>query len=113
MASGEKAPSLPPGFTEIRQALDKQVVAAGSMINLIGLTKDFMRPRPFGAVGGDYKATLTMVDFSCQGSNYDIQLHIFRPENAIPLFEARDVVVLYNVKVQDYKGPRSLLVNFR
>ncbi|KAM7199214.1 hypothetical protein V8F20_005816 [Naviculisporaceae sp. PSN 640] len=106
---GAAPPTLPKQFTELSQVLEGRV-PLGAMINMIGMVKDCRLPVPTN--GTDFKSTLTLFDLSTQESGGDITFSIFRPEHLMPEVSARDVVVIFQAKVQRYSNnPISLITN--
>ncbi|KAL2017574.1 hypothetical protein VTK56DRAFT_1947 [Thermocarpiscus australiensis] len=101
--------SLPSNFTDIRAILDENV-HPGSMVNVIGVVKDYRAPIPTN--GADHKCTLTLCDLSVENENDGVLFNIFRREAEIPQFSAADVVVLTQAKVQKFRSdPLSLITN--
>ncbi|KAK4163571.1 hypothetical protein QBC43DRAFT_263835 [Cladorrhinum sp. PSN259] len=98
---------FPANFTEISKIRDEKV-KVGSLISLIGLVTDCRAPVPTS--GTDHKACWTLTDISTQ-DEAGISFNIFRPEKAMPQVSARDVVVLFKVKVQRYQNNLSLVTN--
>ncbi|KAM7201451.1 hypothetical protein V8F33_003275 [Rhypophila sp. PSN 637] len=99
--------SLPPKFTELRRILDESVTK-GDLINVIGMVKDCQLPIP--TIGTDYKCTLTLFDLSTEDDGEGVSFNIFRPFDSMPDISARDVIVVFQVKVQSYRqNPLSLI----
>ncbi|KAK3325692.1 hypothetical protein B0H66DRAFT_637089 [Apodospora peruviana] len=104
-----RSPSLPADFMEIKSVLDEEG-SVGNMVNVVGLIKDCRLPMPTRKT--DYKCTLTFYDISTQEEGKSIDLVIFRPEAEMPQVAARDVVMIFNAKVQRYRTEISLISNW-
>ncbi|KAK4219473.1 hypothetical protein QBC37DRAFT_410121 [Rhypophila decipiens] len=99
--------SLPPKFTELRQILDESVTK-GTLINVIGMVKDCRLP--IKTSGSDYKCALTLFDLSTEDDGEGVTFDIFRPVDLMPDIRGRDIIVVFQVKVQSYRAnPLSLI----
>ncbi|KAK8034419.1 hypothetical protein PG993_009414 [Apiospora rasikravindrae] len=102
---------LPPTFTSIQDALNGDLAAKGSLVNMIGVVRDIRPPIP--TMKKDWKCTMTIFDKSTDDENTGINLSVFRPEKELPSPGYLDVVLIMSVKVQNYRSEISLLSNFK
>ncbi|KAK0375000.1 telomere-binding alpha subunit central domain-containing protein [Colletotrichum limetticola] len=107
----KKAMDLPKGFTPLSDIVEFKVLPK-SVVNVIGLVKDFRRPIP--TAKDDYKCQMSLIDMSLSESEgQSVKLDIFRPEGDMPTAKSGDVVVAHQVKTQRYRSnPLSLIKNF-
>ncbi|KAL2266264.1 hypothetical protein VTJ83DRAFT_5616 [Remersonia thermophila] len=107
---GAGPPPLPPHFTTIQAILNAEV-SLGSLVSVIGVVKECQLPVP--TTGRDFKSTLKLVDLSVQDDeDQALNVFIFRQEAAMPKVSLGDVVLLWRVKVQQYRAyPRSVITN--
>ncbi|KAI0600412.1 hypothetical protein F4775DRAFT_545714 [Biscogniauxia sp. FL1348] len=100
---------LPPGYTTIKD-IHGHKVEVRSLVNVIGLVKDFRAPIP--TQGTDWKSTLTIYDHSTQDHDSvadGLDIVIFRKENEMPRPSAGDVVIIISARVQLFRSEVSLL----
>ncbi|KAK8066383.1 hypothetical protein PG997_013130 [Apiospora hydei] len=71
---------LPPTFISIQDALNGDLAAKGSLVNIIGVVRDVRPPIP--TRNADWKCTMTMVDKSTEDENTGINFSVFRPERS-------------------------------
>ncbi|KAL1840211.1 hypothetical protein VTJ49DRAFT_694 [Mycothermus thermophilus] len=107
---GAAPPPLPPHFTTIKAILNCEVSLA-SLVSVIGVVKECQLPVP--TTGKDFKSTLRLVDLSTQDEeDQTLNVFIFRQEATMPKVNLGDVVLLWKVKVQQYRAyPRSVITN--
>ncbi|KAK3994679.1 hypothetical protein QBC44DRAFT_321766 [Cladorrhinum sp. PSN332] len=99
---------FPPTFIELKDILSESV-DPGRLINVIGTVTDCRAP--IKTNGTDFKSCWTLKDISIEDEPNGIALNIFRPEKAMPRVCARDVAVLFKVKVQRYQNNISLITH--
>ncbi|KAH8891387.1 hypothetical protein GQ53DRAFT_746904 [Thozetella sp. PMI_491] len=106
-----KKPDLPPGFYCIRDILEEAGPGEGQMTNLVGMVKDVRLPAPTN--GTDFKCTITLFDLSTEESGDAIIFNLFRSEKEMPEVTNRDIILLFMVKIQRFRGGSlSLIANF-
>ncbi|KAH6636777.1 hypothetical protein F5144DRAFT_194891 [Chaetomium tenue] len=102
-------PSLPPKFIHLKTILEEDV-SLGSLVNVVGVVKDWRLPTPTG--GNDHKSTITLYDLSAEDEKNDLEFVIFRSEADMPQVDVGDVVLVTAAKVQKYQSnPFSLITN--
>ncbi|EAQ90747.1 hypothetical protein CHGG_02682 [Chaetomium globosum CBS 148.51] len=102
-------PSLPPKFINL-QAILEEDVSLGSLVNVVGVVKDWRLPIPTG--GTDHKSSIALYDLSIEDENNGLEFVIFRPEACMPQVDVGDVVLVTAAKVQKYQSnPFSLITN--
>ncbi|KAK3378383.1 hypothetical protein B0H63DRAFT_525618 [Podospora didyma] len=96
-------------FTTIEDIYEDKV-RMGSLINLIGLVKDWQQP--FASGGKDWKSSITLLDLTTtENYLYGIKFNLFLSQADMPKVGRCDVVVLHKVKVQNYRGGLSLITH--
>ncbi|KXH25709.1 telomere-binding alpha subunit central domain-containing protein [Colletotrichum simmondsii] len=108
----KKVMDLPKGFTPLSNFVELKALPQ-SVVNVIGLVKDFRRP--IVTTGKDYKCQISLIDMSLsnESEGQDVNLIIFRPPGDMPTVKSGDVVVAHQVKTQRFRSdPLSLLSNF-
>lgn len=121
-------PSLPPKFINL-QAILEEDVSLGSLVNVVGVVKDWRLPIPTGGTGelhlfavpiqsrlsntlADHKSSIALYDLSIEDENNGLEFVIFRPEACMPQVDVGDVVLVTAAKVQKYQSnPFSLITN--
>ncbi|KAK8136323.1 hypothetical protein PG984_004263 [Apiospora sp. TS-2023a] len=101
---------LPPAFHSIQDVLNKQGVAIGSLVNVVGVVRDARLPMQ---TRKDWKCSMTIFDKSRDDENIGIVMDVFGPEKEMPNLASGDVVLIKSAKVQNYRGEIRLLSNVR
>ncbi|KAH8805697.1 hypothetical protein F5884DRAFT_800255 [Xylogone sp. PMI_703] len=104
---------LPQGFESIEDILNMPTprLKTGPLVNVIGFIKDHQPP--IRSRGTDFKCSVEIKDKSVEYSQCGIKIHIFAPEDKMPLFSgaAGDALLVRKAKTQMWAGIVSLVSN--
>ena len=100
-------PNPPQGF----KTLDEVLLLKGESVNIIGVVRDFLEPAK--TRGTDWAITFTLHDPAWR-EGLGLKVRIFqKAEDLLPRIQNQgDVVILRNVKLNDYNGQQIVLSNF-
>ncbi|TDZ51647.1 hypothetical protein CTRI78_v007497 [Colletotrichum trifolii] len=102
---------LPKTFTPLSAFFDDGKIQLGMLLNVVGVILDCRLP--MATRRKDWKAQMRLCDKSIDEHMWDVPVDIFRPQQDMPSFEAGDVVILQQAKVQRVKSDNlNLLTNW-
>lgn len=124
----QDSPSLPRGFTTIRDLLDGSVEDQKAA-SIVGVVKDYRAPIQTRGAGKsltllmarcetdnmfiDHKCILKLYDTSTENSDEGVEFNIFRKEPDMPAVEVGDVVIVSRGKAQNRNGYYSLMTSWQ